>query len=129
MAGTYRWTYEFAPPHPGAHDAEWWARRTFERLPRVVRTGLVLGWRFPLALRLGPGGILGWRVSSEAGGGVRMTAEGPLCTAANIVRVVDAGVVWTTVVEPKNRLGRVVWAAAAQVHERTLPLMLRHAAR
>jgi hypothetical protein len=125
--GTYRWTYELTPPR--TEDAEWWARRTFERLPRVVRSGLVLGWRFPLALRLGPGGILGWRVSHDADGGVRMSAEGPLCTAANIVRVVDGTVVWTTVVDPKNTLGRVIWAAAAQVHERTLPMMLRHAAR
>lgn len=129
MAGTYRWTYELRPGRLESTDPEWWARRTFDLLPPVIRRGMVLGWRLGLGLRLGPGGILGWAVSQDADGGVRMSADGPLCTAANIVRVTGGKIVWTTVVEPKNVLGRVLWAGAAQVHQRTLPLMLGRAAR
>lgn len=129
---TYRWTYELTPSLMTETDPEWWARRTFEGLPRVVRGGLLAGWRFGLRLRLrndlGADGILGWHVTREPGS-VTMTASGPLVSALNTVHVADGTVRWTTVVEPKNVVGRVFWAGAGRVHQLTLPLMLKRAAR
>jgi hypothetical protein len=127
----YRFGVELAPAPPAS--AEDWARGALEGAPAAYRLVLQLGWRFGLVLHLArsgtPGQIAGWTTSDVGPDTVTLSASSPLVEAAHEVTFVDGIVRWTTVLRYRNRLGRLLWKAAAPVHELTMPWLLRRAAR
>ena len=130
----YAWSYELTTSRREDRGPEQWARRTLEGAPAPVRVLLVVGWRFGMLLRLGPlrpvpGRVLGWPVVERTPESVRVAVAGPLFDAQNTVEVAGEVVRWTTTVQYHNALGRLLWAIAAAVHQRSLPLLLKRAAR
>lgn len=116
-------------------SAEQWARAVFEGAPSLLRSCMVLGWRFFLGLRLRPtrgsDQVLGWRLARGAAGpdSVTLAADSPLLQAENIVAVDGTVVLWVTVVRFENRIGRLLWGAASLVHHLTIPYLLARAGR
>jgi hypothetical protein len=124
----------FRLPLPGAdaNGAGWWARAAFGGMPAAPRAVLLLGWRFGLRLRLGPSRspdyVLGWRLAERRPHVAALTAPSPLIDAVNIVLVDPSGVTWVTLLRYRKAVGRFMWAAAAPVHELTMPYLLNRAA-
>ncbi|MFE9251140.1 hypothetical protein [Streptomyces sp. NPDC007088] len=125
----------FTVPATGleSRTADHWARAVVEQAPWPVRWALLTGWRGVLGLRLAPtyapGHVLGWPVERDEPDAITLRARSPLLLARNTVSVDGAGLTWTTRVHYERRAGRTVWAAAAQVHHRLLPFLLRRAVR
>ncbi|MEV0850555.1 hypothetical protein AB0J21_32690 [Streptomyces sp. NPDC049954] len=125
----------FTVPAAGldSRTAAYWARAVVLGAPFPVRWALLAGWRHVLGLRLAPtyapGHVLGWPVEQDEPGAITLRARSPLLLARSTVSVDAVGLTWTTRVHFERRAGRTVWAAAAQVHHRLLPLLLRRAVR
>lgn len=114
-----------------AGDAEAWAREVFEGPPLLVRLFLAVGWRWVLRLRLAarhaPESIAGWPIAERTPGSITMRADSPLIAADNRAEMTATGVRWVTIVDYHSRLGRLLWAVAAPIHQATIPLFLRRA--
>jgi hypothetical protein len=136
-AAVERADYEVAItlPTPGAdaHQAEAWARAAFGAVPAVARLVLLVGWRYVLWLRLGPtrsaDHVLGWTIAERRPDRFAMSAPSPLIAAMNVILVDAAGVTWVTAVRYRRLLGRLLWRAAAPLHQLTIPYLLRRAAK
>ncbi|WP_375483069.1 DUF2867 domain-containing protein [uncultured Jatrophihabitans sp.] len=112
---------------------EQWARGTFERAPSIVRYMLLLGWRLAFRLRLGSrtsaGTVLGWYVTESSADLATVSAGSKLLEAQHHFLRDSDGIVWVTLVRAHTRAGRLVWRAIAPMHELSMPLLLRWAAR
>lgn len=129
----YAVAFRLDPIPRNVATAEHWARAVFEGPPGVVRLGLQFGWRVLLRLKLGSSTSLdtvaGWPVAESTSTRCVLRASSPLMSATNSATVDDAGVLWLTEVNFNSRLGHVLWALAAPIHQLTLPIFLRMAAR
>ncbi|SNQ51925.1 conserved hypothetical protein [Frankia canadensis] len=129
----YSVAFTLAYPDANAHSARDWARAVFEGSPAALRPVLIVGWRLGLRLRLGPlrspTHVLGWQVTEDEPGRIVLTAPSPLVEASNAALVEASAVTWVTRVRYRRAAGRLLWKAAAPVHERTLPLLLTRAGR
>jgi hypothetical protein len=129
---SYASAFEVSGARLDARSAEQWARAAFEDAPAVLRSSVLIGWRYVLGLRLGPrrapAHVLGWAIVRKATDSIVLEARSPLLTARKIVRIESSRVVMTTFVRYERRAGGVVWAAVAPVHHRTEPWLLAHAA-
>jgi hypothetical protein len=103
----------------------------FEDAPLGLRQVLVGGW-LALGLRLAPrpspDHVLGWRIASTTPDTIVLELDSKLMSAQNVIEVDGTRVVWTTLVHYRNRLGAVMWSAAAPVHHLILPRLLGRAA-
>ena len=112
---------------------EQWARGTFERAPSIVRYALLLGWTLALRLRLGSrtsaATVLGWYVTESSADLATVSAGSKLLEAQHHFLRDGDGVVWVTLVRAHTRTGRILWRVIAPVHELSMPLLLRWAAR
>ncbi|TSE00439.1 DUF2867 domain-containing protein [Skermania sp. ID1734] len=121
---------EFTPD-----SAEKWAREVWEGSPAAVRVFLLTGWRFVLWLRLGPlrnkHHVLGWRIESIEPKLIVLSASSWLMHARNIIEVdrERRRLVWSTLVQHRNPVSRVVWAMVVTIHKLTIPRLLDRAAR
>jgi hypothetical protein len=124
-----------SPTGTAPRTAEQWARAVFEGAPAALRWCMVFGWRFVLGLRLHPDAaadqVLGWAVEAPASAPdtVTLAAASRFLRAENIVAVGEGVVVWVTVVRYDSQAARPLWAVAAAIHHRTIPILLGHAAR
>lgn len=129
----YAVAFRLEAPAGRTAPAEQWARGVFQDPPAFVRLGLQFGWRVPLRLRLGssksPDTVAGWPITESTPVKCLMRADSPLMVASNSAEVDDVGVLWITVVNYRSRLGRILWSLAAPIHQWTLPIFLRIAAR
>jgi hypothetical protein len=117
---------ELAPAPPGRPEAI--ARAVFEGGPAPLRLALRLGWRYGLGLRLAAGGIGGWTVVRSDDEVAEFTATGHVDAVNRVERAGDV-LRWTTSVRYRSWFGRLVWSLAVPVHVRSLPWLLRRAAR
>jgi hypothetical protein len=131
--GPADYSVAFTVPAAGSHDAESWARTTFGSAPAALRPVLLFGWRFILRLQLGasrsPDHVLGWSVAENRPDTFAMTAPSPLLTAMNVVLVDTGSVTWVTLVRHRRPVGRLLWSAAALVHQWTIPYLLDRASK
>jgi len=123
---------EISTAKASARTAEQWARAVFEDAPSLVRSFIVFGWiaalRLKLASRRSPTHVVGWSVVSAGADVIVLGVESPLLRAQLVVQVESAAVVHATFVAFHNRLGRILWAAAAPIHRVAIPYLLNHAA-
>ncbi|MFH8596636.1 hypothetical protein [Streptomyces rimosus] len=125
----------FAAPVAGLPplSPEAWARIVFEGAPVALQRCLYAAWRGGLGLRLGPRGarrhVLGWPITATGPGSITLEARSPLLTARNVICTGGSLVTWSTFVHVTGRTGRAVWASAAPLHHRTVPLLLKRATR
>lgn len=131
--GATDYSVAFTMPTTDTRNAEQWTRTTFASAPVPLRVALLFGWRHVLRLRLGPtrspDRVLGWSVAEDQPGAFAITAGSSLVDAMNMT-LVDAGsVTWITLIRHRNALGRFLWAAAAPVHQLSIPYLLKRAAK
>ncbi|MCF3101293.1 DUF2867 domain-containing protein [Streptomyces roseoverticillatus] len=128
----YASAFELTAPGTPSLTPEQWARTAFEGAPGALRRLLVTSWSGILGLGLGPRPsprhVLGWLVSESGPGSVTLEARSRLMTARNVIGVDGTKVVWTTLVRFEQRMGRLVWSAAAPVHHAVIPCLLTRAA-
>jgi hypothetical protein len=129
--GDYASAFEMSIGERRFLTPEQWARATFEGAPSALGLFLTFGWKFVLGLGLGPRSspshVAGWRIESSGRDSITLEAHSRLLHARNTVFVHDAAVMVVTDVHFDRRLGRVLWAAAAPIHHRTIPYLLTHA--
>jgi hypothetical protein len=128
----YHDTFE-ARVAPNSRSAEQWARAIFEDAPLAVRWFVVIGWRFGLALRLGPrpspDHVLGWKIVTVAPDRITLGARsGILGQAQLVVHVEPSRIAVATVVRFKHRGARAIWSVVGLIHRRILPYLLNRAA-
>jgi Protein of unknown function (DUF2867) len=118
----------------GAADqrtGEEWARVIFEDAPFTARGSLLVGWS-SLGLRLNParsdGHVLGWKILASAPDFVLLGADSPLGLRAQLLCERERhAVLFCTLVEKRNAVGRTIWARVEPVHRRVVPRVLRQA--
>jgi hypothetical protein len=76
-----------------------------------------------------PTHVLGWEIAGRTPTGVTLGVSSPLLDARLIIRARGATVLHLTLIRYRRKLTRVLWAAAAQIHERVIPYLLSTAAR
>lgn len=129
----YASAFELPTGAATSRSPEQWLRATFETAPTPVSLFVRAGWRFVLGLRLAPMSssehVLGWTVTDTDTRSAAIQAHSRLLGSQNTVVVGDGKVAWVTFVRFTRPLARMVWAAAAPIHHRTIPYLLRRAAR
>ena len=128
----YTYACELHTLGAGSRSAEQWARAVFERAPQPLRWFVVAGWIIGLRLRLGPrpspSHVLGWRILSNAPTVIVLGVESFMLSARLVVQVRESEVIHATLVRYERRAARIAWAAAAPIHRRVIPFLLRRAA-
>jgi hypothetical protein len=132
---TVRWDYAdaFEVTPADARTAEQWARATLEDGPRALALFVMLGWRWVLRLRLGPGDapdhVAGWPIVLRAPDVVVLEVESGVLGRARLTfrtRAEVAGAASNVAYEQRG--ARALWWAAGLLHRRILPYLLGHAA-
>ncbi|MEO7371157.1 MAG: hypothetical protein ABIZ69_09850 [Ilumatobacteraceae bacterium] len=131
-ADNYLWTCTVHGAGLATMTAEEWLRGVWEDAPRASRMFLRVGWRFGLGLRLGPADpshVLGWHIDASTDQVVVVSATSFILSATNTLTVEDDLIRWQTDVSHGHVIGRLVWRAAALVHQRFVPWSVRRAIR
>lgn len=125
------WGSAFTAPISVPRPPQEWARAVFEGAPAALRRILPLAWRFGLGVHLGPfpaaDYVLGNEIVRAKKNSVTLEMRSRFLIAQNVALADDFSLRWATFVYFRGRTGRLVWAAAAPVHQRTLPFLLRRA--
>ncbi|HUZ27817.1 MAG TPA: hypothetical protein VMU90_01165 [Solirubrobacteraceae bacterium] len=104
------------PNHPDERTPEQWLRLMMDGAPLHVRSTLLSGWS-ALGLKLGSGGILGWRVRQSEADHVLVRAESRIGMPAELLlKRHEAGLLFCTFVQHDNVAARGVWAGVEPVH-------------
>ena len=108
--------------------SEEWARVILEDAPIAARSSLLAGWA-SLGLRLNPmrsdGYVLGWKVLASASDFVVLGADSPLGLGAELLcKREPHAVLFCTLVEKRNAVGRANWARTEPVHRLVVPRLL-----
>ncbi|HEY1827684.1 MAG TPA: DUF2867 domain-containing protein [Acidimicrobiales bacterium] len=104
----------------------------FEHSPRWLRAVTPIAQRVVLGLSIerisSPTHPLGWTVSGEGDGWLRLEASSPLLRAQIAGRIEDRSVSISTFIHYEGLLGRVLWPPVSLVHRRVGLRLLRSAA-
>ena len=129
---SYTYACEIRAQPGDSRPAEQWARGVFEGAPRPLRWFIVTGWIVGLGLRLGPrpsaSHVLGWKILSSTPTTIALGVDSFVLSAHLVVHVQDRRVVHATFVRYERRPARILWTAAAPIHRRVVPYLLRRAA-
>lgn len=114
--------------------AERWARDGFGRLPFNSRRSGMFAHRHLLGFRLGPwlspNYIFGWRIAESQADVLHLEARGNIMDGHMIWRLSNDRLVMTTFVKfNKPSLAKGIWAFAGRIHRKSVPRLLRLAAR
>lgn len=119
----------------GAHHAtaEQWARTILEGAPAGFRRAAPMAWR-ALGLERGPltsdSSILSWPLATRTDDVVLLSADGRLGMSAELlIEHRPEGLLFSTMIELRNRLVRLEWAAIAAYHQRVVSGLLVRARR
>lgn len=127
-AADYAWACTLTDLTGRSGTPEEWARAVFEGASAPLRAFLLTGWRLGLGLRLGPtraaDHVLGWPIRYTGADRIDLTADSAVVATENIVMVDDAAVTWVTFVRYRNPVGRLLWLAAAPIHQVLIPRSL-----
>lgn len=109
----------FVVPFGNARErtAEEWARAVLEEAPAATRRKLTSGWS-AIGLKLGGGGaVLGWSVRRSSDDFVLLGAESRIGMPAELLFVRRArSLLFSTFVQRRNMVARLVWARIEPVH-------------
>lgn len=114
--------------------AEQWARAGFESLPLRSRQSGMFAHRHLLGFQLGPWSssehIFGWHITESQPDVLHLEAKGNIMDGHMIWRLQDDRLVMTTFVKyNKPKLAAAIWAFAGRIHRRSVPGLLRLAAK
>jgi hypothetical protein len=116
----------------GRLTPEQWVSAILRDAPPRVRRRLVIGWT-ALGLRLGPpwspDRVLGWKIEHSGSDFVLLAADSWLGLRGRLLfRTEGDGLLFATLVEQTNPIGRAVWAVITPRHRRVVTSLLNHAA-
>jgi hypothetical protein len=112
---------------------EEWARALVEEAPAATRKSLRQGW-FWLGLRLGSTDddrlVLGWPVHRSSEDFALLTASSLIGMEGQVLcKREQHGLLVATIIQLKNPIARLVWAATAPQHRRFVRHLLKEAGR
>jgi hypothetical protein len=120
----------FTMPAPGQMQTarpKDWARAVCTLTPAAM-----VVWRGILGLRLHPGApdrLGGWRIGAETESWTRVEAESWLLTAHVVFGLEPDVLSLATFVRYESPAARLVWPPVATLHQRSVPIMMRQAAK
>jgi len=116
-----------APEHMQAASPTDWARAVCTLTPVAM-----VVWRGVLGLRLRPGApehVGGWRIAAETENWTRVEAESWLLGAHVVFGVESDELSLATFVRYESPAAKLVWPPVAALHQRSVPVMMRQAAK